>query len=62
MSVAAGRDVAVGARIRLGFDSIYFALEWIIVSHGTLNMGGEMLFNTLIPPQRDPVCELISAI
>lgn len=56
------RDTVVGACILRGFDSIYFALEWIIVSHGTLNMGGEVLFNALIPPRGDPACELISAI
>lgn len=52
----------MGARVLRGFDSIYFALEWIIVSHGTLNTGGEVLFNSLIPPRGDPACELISAI
>lgn len=56
------RDVVVGAGVLRDFDSIYFALEWIIVSHGTLNMGGEALFDALIPPRGDPACELISAI
>lgn len=50
------------ACILQGFDSIYFALEWIIVSHGALNTGSEVLFNSLIPPPGDPACELISAI
>ena len=54
-----------GGVVVRGFDSIYFALEWIIVSHGTLNTGGEVLFTSLIPPPGgggDPACELISAI
>lgn len=52
----------MGACILQGFDSIYFALEWIIVSHGTLNTGGEVLFNSLMPPLGGPAWELISAI
>lgn len=56
------RDMVEGACSLRCFDSIYFALEWIIVSHGTLNMGGKVLFNALIPPQGDPARELILAI
>ena len=52
----------MGEFVLPGFDSIYFALEWIIVSHGTLDMGGEVLFDALIPLWGDPACELISAI